>query len=99
MKKMRSNGASNGFGLQRDITSEGAVLYLRITNPRRLNSELLFGILKRHFMGGYNVLIVDQGRGRQKKVNFHDFLTSLKNAMEESQLIFLERRLTRDARF
>ena len=94
--KNNTNRSSNGFGLQKDITSEGATIYLRITNPRRLNSELLWGILRKHFMGGYNVLILDQGKGQVKRVSFANFLSALKAAFEESQYRRIERRLSGD---
>jgi hypothetical protein len=87
---------SNGFGIQRDITEDGAVIYLRITNPRRLNTGLLWSILRRHFAGGYNVLILDQGNGLRKRLSFAEFLAALKSTLEESQLLFLERKLIRD---
>ena len=87
---------SNGFGIQRGITEDGAVIYLRITNPRRLNTGLLWSILGCHFAGGYNVLILDQGNGLRKSLSFVEFLAALKSALEESQLLFLERKLIRD---
>lgn len=96
MNTNKSTRKSNGFGIQRDLTTEGATVYLRITNPRRLNTELLWSILRRYFKGGYNVLVIDQGQGRRKRVNFSDFLEALKSTLDESRLLFLERKLIRD---
>lgn len=87
---------STGFGLQRDITEDGAVIYLRITNKRRLNVKLLGEVLLRYLEGGYKTLILDQGRFSRKKVNLVEFLGRLQASYNESRLIFLERRLIRD---
>jgi len=88
-----SKRSSNGFGLQRDITSDGAILYLRITNPRRLNSKLLGEVLMKYLRGGYRTLIIDQGRQGRVKMALAEFLGRLQAAYTESRLIFLERKL------
>src|SRR5690606_37391381 len=87
---------SNWFGIQRDITDEGAILYLRITNPRRLNVKALGEILLRYLQGGYQTVVLDQGKNFRKKMPLVEFLSRLQAAFNEQQLIFLERRLKRD---
>jgi len=87
---------SNGFGIQRDITDEGAILYLRITNPRRLKVKVLGEILLRYLQGGYQTVVLDQGKSLRKKMPLVEFLGRLQAAFNEQQLIFLERRLNRD---
>jgi len=90
---MRTNKRTNGFGLQRDITSDGAVLYLRITNPRRLNIKLLGEVLLKHLQGGYRTLILDQGQQCRAKMSLVEFLGRLAAAYNESRYLFLERKL------
>jgi hypothetical protein len=87
---------SNGFGLQRDITEDGAVIYLRITNPRRLNTKVLGEVLLRYLQGGYATLVLDQGKYSRQKMKLVDFLGRLQATFIESQSLFLERKLNRD---
>lgn len=88
--------ASNGFGIQRDITSDGAVIYLRITNSRRLNTETLGKVLLSYLQGGYQTLILDQGKGVRMKLRLVEFLGRLQATFNESRLLFLERKCIRD---
>jgi hypothetical protein len=94
---MNRTGERNsvGFGLQRDITDDGAVILLRITSPRRLNTKLLGQVLLRYLQGGYATLILDQG-GQVKKMGLLEFLGQLQATYTESQLFLLERRLISD---
>lgn len=87
---------SNGFGLQKDITSEGAVIYLRITNPRRLNVKTLGETLMKFLQGGYKTLVLDQGKFSRKKMSLVEFLGRLQATYNESRLFLLERKLFRD---
>lgn len=87
---------SYGFGLQRDIKDGEAILYLRITNPRRMNIELLGKLLLKYMNGGYRTLVLDQGSGMRKRMNILDFLGRLQAAYIEQRCIFLERRLRSD---
>jgi hypothetical protein len=87
---------NNGFGIQRDITADGATIHLRITNPRRLNVELLGNILLRYLQGGYETMILDQGRGARKKMKLVEFLGQLQVVFNETRLRLLERKLVRD---
>jgi hypothetical protein len=96
---MRTNKKSVGFGLQKDITTEGAVLYLRITNPRRLDTKTLGEVLIRYFQGGYKTLVLDQGKFSRVKMSLVEFLGRLQATHNESRLFSLERRLIRDVRF
>jgi hypothetical protein len=93
---MKAKSKSNGFGLQRDITADGAVIYLRITSPRRLNVKLLGEVLLRYLQGGYKTLVLDQGVTSRKKMGLLEFLGQLQAAFNESRLLFLERKLIRD---
>jgi hypothetical protein len=87
---------SNGFGLQKDIFKGEAVVHLRITNPRRLNTETLGKTLMHFFSGGYRTLILDQGNRGRVKMSMLEFLGRLQSAFIESRLLFLERKLTCD---
>lgn len=89
---------SNGFGIQRDITEDGAVLYLRITNPRRLNTETLGKVLVSYLQGGFKTLILDQGKHSRVKMSLLEFLGRLQSAYIEGRLLFLERKLIREMR-
>ncbi|BET51800.1 hypothetical protein RGQ21_67820 [Kitasatospora aureofaciens] len=94
----RTNNRPNGFGLQKDITEDGAVILLRITNPRRLNTETLGKTLMHLFQGGYKTLILDQGKGGRVKMSLLEFLGRLQATFTESRYFFLESRLSRDMR-
>jgi len=89
---------SNGFGIQRGITDEGAILYLRITNPRRLNIKVLGEVLLRYLQGGYQTIVLDQGPNLRKRMRLVEFLGRLQATFNERQLIFLERKLIGDPR-
>lgn len=86
----------NGFGIQRDITEDGAILYLRITDPRRLNVKVLGEVLIRYLQGGYKTLVLDQGKYSRKRLSLLEFLGRLQATYTESRLFSLERRLKRD---
>lgn len=90
---------ANGFGLQKDITSDGAVILLRITNPRRLNTEALGKTLVKFLQGGYKTLVLDQGKAGRVKMSLLDFLGRLQATFTESRLFFLERELRHGTRF
>ncbi|MEU9259004.1 hypothetical protein AB0D68_11020 [Streptomyces sp. NPDC048212] len=85
-----------GFGIQLDIEGEEAVLLLRISNPRRLNTKVLGEVLIKYFRGGYKTLILSKARGIQEKLSLQDFLGRLQATYNESRLLFLERKLIRD---
>jgi hypothetical protein len=95
---MKTNKRTNptGFGIQRDITDDGAVLYLRITNPRRLNTKSLGEVLVRYLQGGFETLILDQGPFKRQKMKLVEFLGRLQASFNEGQLLFFERKLNRD---
>jgi hypothetical protein len=93
-----SSKQSNGFGIQRDITADGAVIYLRITNPRRLNTETLGKVLVSYLQGGFKTLILDQGKHSRVKMGLLEFLGRLQSTYNESRYIFLERKLIREMR-
>lgn len=95
MNKKRTNG-SNGFGLQKDIAGGEAVVYLRITNPRRLNVKTLGEVLISYLRGGYNTLVLDQGKSGRKKVSLLEFLGRLQATYNESRYHRLEAKLNRD---
>lgn len=90
---------SVGFGLQRDITEEGAVILLRITNPRRLDVKALGEILIRYLRGGYQTLVLDQGKPGKRKMSLLEFLGKLQASYNESRYLGLERKLKRDTRY
>jgi hypothetical protein len=92
----KKQNTSNGFGIQRDITADGAVIYLRITNPRRLNAETLGKVLLSYFQGGFKTLVLDQGKTSRVKMSLLEFLGRLQSMYNESRLLFLERKLIRD---
>ena len=89
----RTKSKSYGFGLQKDITSEGAILYLRITNSRRLDMKTLGETLLRFLQGGYKTLVLDQGRFARQRIGILEFLGRLQAAYIEGQCLFLERKL------
>ncbi|MFD5308288.1 hypothetical protein [Streptomyces ardesiacus] len=84
---------SNGFGIQKDIFGEEAVILLRITNPRRLNTESLGKTLMKFLQGGYKTLVLDQGRQGRVKMTLIEFLGRLQATFEESRYWAVERRL------
>lgn len=94
----KAKKSSTGFGLQRDITADGAVIHLRITNPRRLDVKLLGEVLLRYLQGGYETLILDQGRFTRQKMKLVEFLGRLQATYNEVRYRGLERRLIRDPR-
>lgn len=96
MNTNKRTKASNGFGLQKDITTEGAVILLRITNPRRLNVKVLGEVLMKFFQGGYKTLVLDQGRYSRVTMSLVEFLGRLQATYNESRLFLLERNLLRD---
>ena len=96
MNTNKRTKTSNGFGLQKDITEEGAVIYLRITNHRRLDVKTLGEVLMKFFRGGYKTLVLDQGRNSRAKMNLVEFLGRLQATYNESRLFLLERKLFRD---
>ncbi|WP_371666009.1 hypothetical protein OG306_33315 [Streptomyces sp. NBC_01241] len=85
-----------GFGIQKDIIGEEAVLLLRISNPRRLNTKILGEVLVKYFRGGYKTLILSKNRGIQEKLNLLEFLGRLQATYQESRLLNFERKLIRD---
>lgn len=87
---------SNGFGLQKDIFEGEAVIHLRITNPRRLNTESLGKTLMKFFQGGYKTLVLDQGRRGRVKMTLLEFLGRLQATFTESQYRRIERSLSGD---
>ena len=88
-----------GFGIQRDIVGEEAVLLLRISNPRRLNVKILGEVLIKYLRGGYKTLIISRSRVTQKKVNLLEFLGRLQATYNDSRLLFLESKLNRETGF
>ncbi|MEU0912159.1 hypothetical protein [Streptomyces althioticus] len=96
MKKNKRSNGSNGFGLQKEITGDGAVILLRITNPRRLNVESLGKTLMKFFQGGYKTLILDQGKSGRVKLSLLEFLGRLEATFREGRLFSLERKLRSD---
>jgi hypothetical protein len=98
MNRTQNRHKSNGFGLQKDITTDGAVILLRITNPRRLNTETLGKTLMHFFQGGYKTLILDQGRAGRVKMSLLEFLGRLQSTFTESKYLFFERQLKCDIR-
>ncbi|MGC9439284.1 hypothetical protein [Streptomyces sp. WG5] len=98
MNTNKRTKTSNGFGLQKDITEDGAVILLRITNPRRLNVETLGKTLMHFFQGGFKTLVLDQGKTGKVKLSLLEFLGRLQSTFNESRLFFLESKLFRDIR-
>ncbi|MGW0930677.1 hypothetical protein [Streptomyces sp. NPDC002644] len=85
-----------GFGIQRGLSLEdGAILFLRITEPRRLRTQTLGEVLMHYFKGGYETLILDQGNGMVKKLNLLDFLGMLQAAYTTGRLLMAEKLLRR----
>lgn len=96
MKKNTKNKGS-GFGLQKGLNLEdGALIFLRITNPRRLDMSTLGKTLMYLFKGGFKTLMLDQGKGLVKKMNLLEFLGMLQAAFTQKRFLFLESKLTSD---
>src|SRR5690606_6709565 len=93
MNKGTKNKKSNGFGIQADIVNWESTLFLRITNPRRLNVKALGETLMKFLRGGYKSLVLDQGKGLRERVSLLEFLGRLQAAYIEGQCLFLERKL------
>lgn len=87
-----------GFGIQKDITEDGAVLLLRISNPRRLNVKILGEVLIKYLRGGYKTLLISKSRAIQEKVSLLEFLGRLQATYNDSRYFVLERKLIRDTR-
>jgi hypothetical protein len=89
-----------GFGVQKGIDFEAgeAVLLLRISNPRRLNTKILIDVLVKYFRGGYKTLILSMNRAVQERLDLLEFLNRLQAVYNESRYLPLERKLIRDAR-
>lgn len=87
-----------GFGIQKDIDFEAgeAILLLRISNPRRLNTKILGEVLVKYFRGGYKTLILSKAKGIQEKMSLLEFLGRLQATYQESRYLSFERRLIRD---
>jgi hypothetical protein len=85
-----------GFGIQKDIIGEEAVVLLRISNPRRLNTKILGEVLVKYFRGGYKTLILSKARGIQEELSLLEFLGRLQATYQESRLLSFERKLIRD---
>ncbi|MEU0952820.1 hypothetical protein ABZ353_10825 [Streptomyces niveus] len=99
MKKNKKASQSVGFGIQKDILGEEAVLYLRVANPRRLNARILGEVLVKYLRGGYRTLIISKGKGIQETVSLLDFLGRLQATFNESRCVFLESKLIRESGF
>lgn len=84
---------ANGFGIQREIEADGAILYLRVTNPRRLNIESLGKVLVKYLTGGYKTVVLDQGRGNRKRLSLLNFLGRLQATANDSKYRKVERRI------
>lgn len=93
MNKNKSSKKSNGFGIQKDITADGAVILLRITSPRRLNVKVLGEVLMKFLQGGYKTLVLDQGRNSRVRMSLIEFLGRLQATYNESRWFSLERKL------
>ncbi|MFD5069163.1 hypothetical protein ACFWNC_14710 [Streptomyces sp. NPDC058369] len=98
-KRAKRTNKNTGFGLQKGLSLEdGALVFLRITNSRRLNMEALGKTLSYLFKGGFQTLILDQGKGLVKKMNLLEFLGMLQASFIQKRLLFLESKCSRDLR-
>lgn len=92
-KHKNHTNKSRGFGIQMDITEDGAVVLLHIVNPRRLNTESLGRTLMKFFQGGYKTIHVSTGKGGAVKMDLLSFIGRLAATYQESRYRAVERRV------